>query len=59
MPMAKLAQFQHCVMRRNGARTVWSSDVDEPNHGGSRDLATRLATLRELWLGTVDSDPDA
>ena len=59
MPMAKLAQFQHCIMRRNGARTVWSNDVDEPDNGGSRDLATRLATLREQWLGTVDSDPDA
>ena len=59
MPMARLAQFQHCVMRRNGARTVWSNDVDEPANGGSRDLAARLATLREQWLGTVDSDPDA
>ncbi len=58
MAMAKLAQFQHCIMRRNGARTVWSNDVDEPDDGGSRDLGERLAMLREQWLGTVDSDTD-
>ena len=57
MPMAKLAQFQHCIMRRNGTRTVWSLSMDDET--GSRDLGERMAALREQWLGKVDSDPDA
>ncbi len=25
MPLARLAQYQHCLLRRNGVRTNWSS----------------------------------
>jgi hypothetical protein len=24
MPLARLAQYQHCLLRRNGVRTSWS-----------------------------------
>jgi hypothetical protein len=30
MPLARLAQYQHCLLRRNGVRTGWSS-VREDN----------------------------
>jgi hypothetical protein len=25
MPLARLAQYQHCLLRRNGVRTFWMS----------------------------------
>ena len=31
MPLARLAQYQHCLLRRNGVRTHWSSHRGEPN----------------------------
>jgi hypothetical protein len=44
MPLARLAQYQHCLLRRNGARTSWTkTETDGPSLGG------QLAALREQW----------
>jgi len=47
MPLARLAQYQHCLLRRNGVITSWqhflsidSSALDE------------IRSLREAWLGS-------
>jgi len=44
MPLARLAQYQHCLLRRNGVRTHWS---------GARDLRTslreQLKSLKMQW----------
>jgi hypothetical protein len=50
MPLARLAQYQHCLLRRNGARTHWS-------HSGTREmsLGEQLAALRAQWTGSVDA----
>jgi hypothetical protein len=32
MPLARLVQYQHCVLRRNGVRTIWShAEQEEPS----------------------------
>ena len=35
MPLARLAQYQQCLLRQNGVRTTWSG------------TAVRMPTLRE------------
>jgi hypothetical protein len=48
MPLALLAQYQHCLLRRNGVRTRWS----DPMEGGS-GLKHQLETLRVEWGGAT------
>jgi hypothetical protein len=48
MPLARLAQYQHCLLRRNGVRTAW---------GGTRaggDARAALAAMRGLWAARRD-----
>ena len=42
MPLARLAQYQHCLLRRNGVRTNWS------NAGGG-SIRDQLESLRLQW----------
>ena len=43
MPLARLAQYQHCLLRRNGVRTTWG-------HSGSiATTAEQMGKLRLLW----------
>jgi hypothetical protein len=46
MPLARLAQYQHCLMRRNGVRTNWSCAV-----AGQASLREQLTMLRGHWIG--------
>jgi hypothetical protein len=51
MPLAKLVQYQHCLLRRNGVRTEWSKyDTN------GLDLGDQLALLRLKWSDSVDAD---
>lgn len=50
MPLARLAQYQHCLLRRNGAKTHWSSAGD-----GVIGLREQLQALRGCWIG-INSD---
>jgi len=48
MPLARLAQYQHCLLRRYGVRTNWSSiEV------GLSSLREQLEAMRELWSGNA------
>jgi hypothetical protein len=58
MPLALLAQYQHCIMRKNNTRTTWTHDVDESGTP-TGSLEDRMKSLREMWLGEVDSHPEA
>lgn len=53
MPLSRLAQYQHCVLRRNGVRAHWSNDS-----GGidGEAIATTLEKYRLQWQAQVDSD---
>jgi hypothetical protein len=42
MPLARLAQYQHCLLRRNGVRTHWSS-------AGTGLIRDQLEALRVQW----------
>ena len=42
MPLARLVQYQHCVLRRNGVRAGWSCSA-----GGGAGLRDQLAALRK------------
>jgi hypothetical protein len=44
MPLARLAQYQHCLLRRNGVRTGWMSRERCP-----RNAACELQALRSIW----------
>jgi hypothetical protein len=44
MPLARLAQYQHCLLRRNGVRTAWSFTGST---GNAPPQLIRL--LREQW----------
>jgi hypothetical protein len=54
MPLAKLAQYQHCLLRRNGVRTRWSSSNDE-----TASIGDQLAALRLQWRESVDAGSGA
>jgi len=54
MPMARLAQYQHCLLRRNGVRTGWSATKD-----GGTSLRDQLTVLRARWNRWDDSDNQA
>jgi hypothetical protein len=50
MPLARLAQYQHCLLRRNGVRTGWSATQQE----GSAKLA--LVQLKQKnWHRMFDT----
>ncbi|MCX6880439.1 MAG: hypothetical protein NTW21_42535 [Verrucomicrobia bacterium] len=44
MPLARLAQYQHCLLRRNGVRTHWSSSRESQT-----SLRDQLEALRANW----------
>jgi hypothetical protein len=44
MPLARLAQYQHCLLRRNGVRTTWSQ-----SNIGTPSLREELESLRGRW----------
>jgi hypothetical protein len=49
MPLARLAQYQHCLLRRNGVRTTWNSPCPESS------VAEQIALLRLSWqAGDID-----
>jgi hypothetical protein len=49
MPLARLAQYQHCLLRRNGVRTSWAAN--SPTSG----LARRLEEIRQSWNAAEQS----
>ena len=51
MPLARLAQYQHCLFRRNAVRTTWSNSAP-----GSISLQEQLENLRRQWRGAVDGE---
>ena len=46
MPLARLAQYQHCLLRRNGVRTSWSH-----SRYTECGLREQLEALRGRWTG--------
>jgi hypothetical protein len=54
MPLARLAQYQHCLLRRNGMRTNWCNAVTGP--GALRD---QFEALRVQWNRADGSDNQA
>ena len=44
MSLARLAQYQHCLLRRNGVRTHWSGVGT-----GQGSLRDQLEALRMQW----------
>jgi hypothetical protein len=44
MPLARLAQYQHCLLRRNGVRTGWTIQGQSV-----RNAAGELRALRNIW----------
>jgi hypothetical protein len=51
MPLARLAQYQHCLLRRNGVRTNWGHYGDEDG-----DLRGQLEALRGRWTAENQVD---
>ena len=51
MPLARLFQYQHCLLRRNGVRAHWSSAGEV-----QISLREQLETLRARWNRVDDSD---
>jgi hypothetical protein len=45
MPLARLFQYQHCLLRRNGVRANWSSTGE-----GHTSLREQLEALRVRWV---------
>ena len=43
MPLARLAQYQHCLLRRNGVRTGWGG------MSPANAITTQMAQLRRQW----------
>jgi len=48
IPLARLAPYQHCLLRRNGVRTSWGHSGDEEG-----DLREKLEALRGRWTGVT------
>ena len=53
MPLARLAQYQHCLLRRNGVRTHWSSVGT-----GQGTIRDQLEALRVQWNRGDDCDAE-
>ena len=51
MPLARLAQNQHCLLRRNGVRTNWISAETEQT-----TLRDQMEALRERWTAEDQVD---
>ncbi|MCX6880839.1 MAG: hypothetical protein NTW21_44620 [Verrucomicrobia bacterium] len=49
MPPARLAQYQHCLLRRNGVRACWSGAGTEQD-----TLREQLEALRVRWNGRTE-----
>ena len=49
MPLARLFQYQHCLLRRNGVRAHWSSSGEV-----QISLREHLEALRERWDGRTE-----
>ena len=49
MPMARLFQYQHCLLRRNGVRASWSSTGESQT-----SLREQLEALRVRWDGRTE-----
>ena len=47
MPLARLAQYQHCLFRRNSVRTHWSTTGTS-----AVPLKDQLAQLKLQWSGS-------
>jgi len=54
MPLARLTQYQHCLLRRNGVRTHWRS-----TGAGQSTLREQLEALRLKWNRGNDSNNQA
>ncbi|MDB2673834.1 hypothetical protein N9Y81_02645 [Akkermansiaceae bacterium] len=54
LPLARLAQYQHCLLRRNAVRTHWS--ISGSSAVGLKD---HLAQLRIQWCEAVDADTES
>jgi hypothetical protein len=50
MPLGRLAQYQHCLLRRNAVRTRWST-----SESSGLSLKDQVAQLRMQWRESVDS----
>jgi hypothetical protein len=48
MPLARLAQYQHCLLRRNGVRTNWGTTFP------ACEIAEQMAQLRFQWRTPID-----
>ena len=46
MPLARLAQYQHCLLRRNGTAVRWSN-----TGGAAASVLDELRALRARWTG--------
>lgn len=44
MPLSRLAQYQHCLLRRNGVRTGWSLD-----YGEGQSSQAKFEWLQRAW----------
>ena len=51
MPIARLTQYQHCLLRKNGVRTHWSGAS-----AGQPALRDQLDALRLQWNRGDDSE---
>jgi hypothetical protein len=51
MPLSRLAQYQHCLLRRNGVRTNWSGT-------GGTSLREQLEVLRGKWVSQTHTSSD-
>jgi hypothetical protein len=45
MPLARLAQYQHCLLRRNGVRTNWIDAATDISN-----IRCQIKSLRERWI---------
>jgi hypothetical protein len=45
MSLSRLAQYQHCLFRRNGIRTRWSNGTQDET-----SLKSHLQALRQTWI---------
>ena len=54
MSLARLAQYQHCLLRRNAVRTHWSGAGQ-----AGVTLKDQIAQLRLQWRESVDCDPES
>jgi hypothetical protein len=53
MPLARLAQYQHCLLRRNGLRSSWSKTKT-----GMPSLREQLEALRKGWRPPANHDSE-